>query len=143
MLSFNQFAVEAIEDPSLVNKDKHENYGQELILDIHDVRKDVYHKEFIREFCERLCDEIGMRKGPNYIWGEEKKLTAYKNPKVDGLSCIQFLYSSSIVLHAIDELGKVFINIFSCKKFDAEHAKNFAIENFGGTVVSYHNIIRK
>ena len=127
----------------LIEKDKQEDYGMELILDIHEVSKDKIHAKAVKQFCADLCDEIGMSKGPNVIWGTDSDKDEYKDPKADGISCVQFLHSSSITLHAIDLLGKVFINIFSCKDFDAEKAENFALTDWGGEVVAKHNIIRK
>lgn len=133
-----------IVDPDIIQKVKNENYGQELILDIHNVPKGMIHKKHIRKFAEKLADEIGMKRGPIYLWGEEKELGTHPdNPKIDGISCVQFVYTSSITIHAIDELDKVFVNIFSCKEFDAEKAKQFVLENFKGEVVEEHNIVRK
>lgn len=145
MLSYSQFQERLNE--STVDKVRNEDYGQECVLDVHEVSKDKFHKKFIREFAEKLCDEIGMIRGPSYsshIWGEEKDLETHPNkPKIDGISLCQFLYSSSITLHFIDELGKVFINVFSCKNFDAEKVKSFALDQLGGTIAAFHNIIRK
>lgn len=126
-----------------IEKDKETSYGQEVILDIHNVPDECFRKKFIRDFAEKLCDEIGMKRGPSYVWGEEKELRTMKNPKADGISCCQFLYTSSITLHFIDELNKVFINVFSCRNFDAEKVKKYAMENLNGKIVSYHNIVRK
>lgn len=125
-----------------VVKDKKLPYGQELILDIHDIDQERVHVEFLKKFAADLCDEIGMQRGPLYEWGSEEELAKYKNPKVDGISVCQFLYESSIVVHCIDELGKIFVNIFSCKKFDAEKAKAFCLKEWGGNIATEHNIIR-
>jgi len=84
-----------------------------------------------------------MKKGPLYCWGNDKSLGTMHNPSADGISVIQFLYSSSILCHCIDEESKVFINIFSCNKFDAEKAKMFALRATGGNIASLHNITRK
>lgn len=120
-----------------------ESYGQEVILDIHDVPPEFFTTKNIRHFAEQLCDEIGMKRGPIYNWGEDKQLRDnYKNPKINGISCVQFLYSSSITIHALDEIHKVFINVFSCKTFDGEKAKQFAEENIGGKIIRYRNIKR-
>ena len=118
-------------------------YGQELVLDLHDVDPEKIHVKALKHFAAALCDEIGMKKGPQFEWGAEKQLGKFENPKYDGISVVQFLYESSIVIHCIDELGKVFINVFSCKEFSAEMAKSFSIEYWGGKVVSEHNIVRK
>jgi len=125
---------------------KHENYGQELILDVHDVPSDFFNRLAIREFAEQLCDEINMRKGPIHQWGlnsEEHKAKKGEGAiKADGISTCQFLYKSSITIHALDEIQKVFINIFSCEKFDVNLALKFEEKNVGGKIVNNHNIIR-
>ncbi len=121
---------------------KESDYGQEAILDIHDVPKEFYHDKNIRQFAEKLCDEIGMTRGPIYLWGDDKALGTMNDAKADGISVIQFLHSSSITIHAIDTLNKVFINVFSCKTFDGEVVKKFAEENIGGRIVSYHDFKR-
>jgi S-adenosylmethionine/arginine decarboxylase-like enzyme len=124
-----------------------ENYGQELILDIHDVSSDFFNRITIRHFAERLCDEIDMKRGPIYLWGlnsqEHKAKTGEAAIKADGISCCQFLYKSSITIHALDEIHKVFINIFSCEKFDVNKTLEFVRENIEGKVISVKNITRK
>jgi S-adenosylmethionine/arginine decarboxylase-like enzyme len=132
-------------ESKLLRKVREENYGQETVLDIHDVPDEFFQLKTVRQFAETLCDEIGMIRGPMYTWGGEKKdLHAHpEKPKIDGISCIQFLHSSSITIHAIDELNKVFINVFSCESFDADRVKQFALKNVGGVVVGYHNYERK
>lgn len=131
-------------DPSL-KRVRRNDYGQEVVLDIHNVPSEFFKLKTVREFAENLCDEIGMIKGPLYTWGGETRNlhTDYKNPKADGISCVQFLYSSSITIHAIDEINKVFINVFSCEQFDGDAARDFALKNVGGDIVSYHNYKRK
>ena len=124
-----------------------ENYGQELILDIHNVPSDFFNRIDVRHFAETLCDEIDMKRGPIYLWGmnsqEHKAKKGEAAIKADGISCCQFLYKSSITIHALDEIQKIFINIFSCESFDVNKAIEFVKENVGGTIISVHNIIRK
>lgn len=121
---------------------KEEDYGQEVIIDIHGVPPEFFNKNDVRKFTEALCDAIGMKRGPNYVWGDDNELGTMHNPKADGISCVQFLYSSSITMHAIDELQKVFINVFSCKTFDSEIVKKFVEEKIGGQIVSFHDFKR-
>ena len=146
-MKINEIATKDDADIKTVTK---ENYGQEAIFDINSVSPDFFKKKTIREFAEKLCDEIGMKRGPSYmshIWGEEKEDGIHTKGegaiKADGLSCVQFLYSSSVTIHALDEIEKVFINIFSCKTFDFEKAKKFIKDNVDGTIVKEYNIIRK
>ena len=135
--------LEAKTDPELIEKEKNETYGQECILDVHGVPDDFFRDKKVRHFAEKLCEEIGMTRGPIYLWGNDKSLGTMHDPKADGISVCQFLHSSSITIHSIDEFNKVFINVFSCKNFDIEKVRKFTEENVGGTIVSLHNIKRK
>ena len=128
--------------PELMKKLRNGDYGQELILDIHGVPMNKYKGKHIKEFASKLCGEIGMISGPIYVWGSDKSLGTMHNPKADGISCIQFLHSSSILIHAIDTLNRVFINIFSCERFDPDKAEKFALKYFEGEIKKRHNIVR-
>lgn len=144
MKRFNLYLTEAENTfGALAKKD----YGQELILDIHNVPPEFFKRKQIRRFAEKMCEEIKMKKGPLYLWGKDedegKAKTGDDNIKDDGISCVQFLYNSSITIHAIDEIQKVFVNIFSCDTFDVKKARSFAEEHVGGTIVATQNIIRK
>ncbi len=135
-------------EKATLETDKKKPYGQELILDIHDVPLDLFTSKIIKKFAKDLTKEIGMREGPEYSWGSIGDEGMYKpdgkgNEKKDGLSHIQFLWESSIVIHALDELQKVFINVFSCKEFDSDKAERFALKTFGGKLANKHNIVRK
>ena len=120
-----------------------QDYGQEAILDIHNVPTEFFDDKNVRKFAEELCEEIGMTRGPIYLWGDDKALGTMHDPKADGISVCQFLHSSSITIHAIDEYHKVFVNVFSCKAFDAGTVVKFAKENVGGKIASFHDIRRK
>lgn len=54
---------------------------------------------------------------------------------LEGWSAMQFIETSTITLHT-DEPGlRCFIDIFSCKPFDADHATMMAKEYFGGSAL--------
>jgi len=126
------------------SKDKSEDYGQECIIDLHEVPMELFTSKLIDDFAKDLTEKIGMRAGPAHSWGTIGDEGKYKDhPKKDGLSHVQFLWESSIVIHALDEIQKVFINVFSCKKFDANILKEFALETFKGKLANETNIVRK
>jgi S-adenosylmethionine/arginine decarboxylase-like enzyme len=64
--------------------------------------------------------------------GEENSEAPLAHMK--GVSALQFIKTSSIVVHTVDELKKIYINIFSCKDFDADLTVNFTASFFDGTV---------
>jgi S-adenosylmethionine decarboxylase len=140
---------EAKADKKLVTKVKKENYGLECSLDIHDVDTSKFTKKFLKKFAEDLTDKIGMRKGPSYIhtWGEDKyeakpDTDTEGGVKATGISLTQFLYESAITIHAIYDINKIFLNVFSCKDFDPKDVREFALEQIGGKIAKEHSYKR-
>jgi len=108
------------------------NYGMELILDLHECDSSTFTRESIKGFCIELCDLINMERCDLHFWDdmfvpENEKQT---HPKTKGTSAIQFIITSSIVIHALDLLNAVYVNIFSCKDFDALEAAEFTAKWF-------------
>lgn len=49
------------------------------------------------------------------------------DPKTVGTSAVQFILTSSIVIHALDLRKAAYVNIFSCKDFDTQEATAFTV----------------
>ena len=103
-------------------------YGVELILDMHGCSVETFTRSSIQMFFEELCDLIDMKREDLHFWDDidvpdEEKQTS---PHTQGTSAVQFILTSSIVIHALDQLEAVYINIFSCKEFDPVLTKEFA-----------------
>lgn len=64
-------------------------------------------------------------------------------PHLKGTSAIQFIKTSNITIHTLDLLDSVYLNIFSCKDFDINIAKQFSERWFNGKTVNSHVIERK
>lgn len=101
-------------------------YGKELILDLHGCK----YTEVDESFFQDLCVLIDMKREDLYFWGPADGKDA-ENPKISGVSAVQFILTSSIVVHGLDKLGSVYVNLFSCKDFDEEAAMSFIREWFG------------
>lgn len=80
--------------------------------------------ELIKDFVQKVVKEIGMEThGPCYV-------ERFGAGQLQGYSAMQFIKTSSIALH-LDEVGnRAFVDIFSCKEFDAEKAKEFTQKFF-------------
>ncbi len=63
-------------------------------------------------------------------------------PHLKGTTAIQFILTSNITIHTLDLLGNVYLNIFSCKEFDADAAAEFSARWFEGEAVNHHVIER-
>lgn len=115
-------------------------YGKELVLDLHDCNINHYNctRKFLKDFCVQLCDLIDMERGTIHFWDFEGNEEEYNNspPHLKGTSCVQFIKTSNITIHALDEMKRVYLNIFSCKNFNEDDATAFCKDYFGGTIKS-------
>ena len=115
-----------------------EKFGVELILDLHDCNRSSFTRESISRYFELLCELIDMKREALYFWDdidvpEEERQTS---PHTQGTSAVQFILTSSIVIHTLDQTGSVYINMFSCKDFDPEVAEKFTVDWFGADTCS-------
>jgi S-adenosylmethionine decarboxylase len=120
-------------------------YGYELILDIHGCDPNTFNRVSVEDYFEKLCKKIDMTQCDLHFWDDvgvdpEEQQTS---PHTKGTSAVQFILTSTIVIHTLDLLEKVFINIFSCKDFDTEIVKQFTEEWFKGKIVNNRVIERK
>ena len=60
-----------------------------------------------------------------------------------GYTGVQLIETSSIVVHLDEHENKVFIDIFSCKKFDSKKARAFSKSYFKSKYAKAKTIIRK
>jgi S-adenosylmethionine/arginine decarboxylase-like enzyme len=126
-------------DPAFTDK-----YGIELILDLHECDVSTFTRESISEYFSQLCELIDMQREDLHFWddvgvAEEDKQTS---PHTQGTSAVQFILTSSIVIHALNQLRAVYINMFSCKGFDPKLAETFTAEWFGAGACSARFIDR-
>ena len=109
-----------------------ENYGHELILDLHQCDIGTFTRKSIGEYFDELCEVIGMQAEDRHFWDDEGLLPEHcqTNPKTCGVSAVQFILTSTIVVHTLTKLNAVYVNIFSCKDFDEDAANRFTIQWF-------------
>jgi S-adenosylmethionine/arginine decarboxylase-like enzyme len=85
------------------------------------------------EKCERyFWDDVGVP--------EDERQTS---PHTKGTSAVQFILTSTIVIHTLELMNAVYINIFSCGDFDSDVVKNFSEQWFKGVAVGFTTIRRK
>ena len=107
-------------------------YGYELILDLHGCDPSTFNRESIEEYFSQLCKQIDMTRCDLHFWDdvgvleEEQQISSHTK----GTSAVQFILTSTMVIHTLELLEAVYVNIFSCKEFDKDKAKNFTIKWF-------------
>jgi S-adenosylmethionine/arginine decarboxylase-like enzyme len=109
-----------------------QSYGWELILDLHGCDASKFNRRDIDDFFTALCDLIAMEKCEVHFWDDvgvppEERQTS---PRTKGTSAVCFILTSTIVVHTLDLLEVVYVNIFSCKAFDQKVAEEFTVNWF-------------
>lgn len=107
-------------------------WGWHLVLDLYDCDPDAIRSaSVIYKYVVELCDLIEMRR-----FGEPTIVDFGDDPRVSGYSLVQLIETSNICAHFANESNAVYLDIFSCKKFDPEVAAKFTIETFGAKGVN-------
>ena len=107
-------------------------YGFELVLDLHGCNPAKFNRADIDSYFTELCRRISMEKAETHYWDDVGVPTDEQqtSPQTKGTSAVCFILTSTIVVHTLDLLSAVYVNIFSCKAFDPEVATEFTKEWF-------------
>jgi S-adenosylmethionine/arginine decarboxylase-like enzyme len=103
-------------------------WGMSAAIDLHGCdRSRLADPDTIRRFMPTVIDAIGMHAhGP-------LRLDRFGQDELAGWSAMQFIETSCITLHADEVWGRCFVDIFSCRPFEAYPAAMIAAAHFGGT----------
>lgn len=119
-------------------------YGKELIIDLYKCNTDKFTREKLTEFFEILCNKINMEREDLHFWDYEGDLVAKAEapPHLDGISAVQFIRTSDVVVHTLDKISECYINVFSCKPFDEIDAMSLTKKFFDSDKYEYSMILR-
>lgn len=118
------------------------SYGYELIIDLHECGPTRFNAAGVEQFCKKLCALIDMKREDFHIWASRPQDYATEPPHLYGTSAVQFITTSSLVIHTLPKLRAAYINIFSCKAFDPISALMFTAEFFSGDIKAHHWMVR-
>jgi S-adenosylmethionine decarboxylase len=120
-------------------------YGQELILDLHDCDVSSFSRRGIKGFCVELCRLIDMQRCDLHFWDDVgvPKKERQTLPKTKGTSAVQFILTSTIVIHTLELMKAAYVNIFSCKDFDTDEAANFTAKWFASKDWTARVVVRR
>ena len=108
-----------------------DDFGQELILDLYncDLGK-ISDGEHIKKYIIELCDNIiDMKRYGNPL----VEHFGHENPITSGYSMVQLIETSNVSGHFSEHKKAAYVNIFSCKWFDADKAAEFTKNWFGAS----------
>ena len=126
------------------SNNKRKPYGYELIMDLHGCDVSRFTREDLRIFFVELCDLTKMQRRDLHFWDDiDAPINEQQtSPHTKGTSAVQFILTSSIVIHTLDIKENVYINIFSCKYFDEKVAIDFCKKWFSSSNCISHYIER-
>ncbi len=95
-------------------------WGYHLILDVGGCDKNLMSDRLnVQLWITNLVKDIDMEP----IGEPRIEYTAAHDINKAGFTAVQIIVTSSIVAHFIDATGQIYIDVFSCKKFDIETVK--------------------
>lgn len=114
------------------------DFGKELIIDMHNCNPKLFTRRHIRNYFKEVCDITDMVRCKLSWWDdlytpEEEKET---EPHLVGTTAIQFIKTSNITIHTLTLLQRTYLNIFSCKDFNADEVLKFSKKWFDGVVIN-------
>lgn len=114
-------------------------WGQHLILDLAGCpRERLTDAAHLRAWVGNLVEAIGMK-----AYGEPQlEHFAEHSYDASGYTLLQLIETSNICAHFAENLGQVYIDIFSCKCFDESAAVALCRAYFEPQVVHQHSIAR-
>lgn len=100
-------------------------FGWQLLLDLYDCdEQKISSREEIVRFTVELCEHLDMRR-----FGEPLvEHFGFGKAETVGYSLVQLIETSAVVGHFSEVKHATYLDIFSCKEYDAEVVTEFAKE---------------
>ena len=109
--------------------EKQSAWGVAASIDIYNCDPDtIRDADRIRQFVVELCDLIEMRR-----FGETLVVHFGEEVHVAGFSMVQLIETSLISAHFANQTNTVYLDVFSCKPYDADVVVEFAQRFFAGS----------
>lgn len=113
-------------------------WGLYSAIDVHhcDLEK-LTDGDVIKQFTIELCDRLNVKRYGDllmYLFGDA--------PGLHGWSTAQMIETSLVSGHFIQESKIAYVDIFSCKYYDAQIIIDFAVPFFGGDSYDFTSILR-
>jgi len=120
--------------------EKNQVFGYQLLLDLYECKEDVCEDLNLNyRFLDDMVEKLGMEKqAPPNIFRSD----ATRFPDKAGLSGWVPLIESSIVIHTLSPKNFISIDIYCCKPFDSEKAKEICRNFFSPKEIDAQHIER-
>ena len=117
-----------------------EYWGYHLILDVGGCDTSLMSdRQNVHNWIKTLVQDIDMEP----VGEPNIQYTAAHDINKAGFTAVQIIVTSSIVAHFVDSKNQIYIDIFSCKKFDPEVAKRSIITFFQAKKIREFSLTRQ
>ena len=117
---------------------KTQYWGYHLMLDVAECNENIKDRDIIAKFAKDLVKRIDM-----IAHGEPIIEYMLPGDPKQGYSLVQLIETSNITVHFIDPDYTAYVDVFSCKEFDPEIAKECFKEYFGALKMKEHFLHRQ
>ena len=113
-------------------------WGKHLILDAANCSpKMIGCPVVITSFAKNLVKRIDM------VPFGEPQVVMFGSGNKKGYTLVQLIETSNICAHFVEENNSMYLDVFSCKDFDAEVVKDTVKEFFGAERINTHLLVRQ
>jgi S-adenosylmethionine/arginine decarboxylase-like enzyme len=114
-------------------------WGLSTAVDLHDCDPDLLRNaEAIKEYAKKVCVIIESKP-----WGPCHVQHFGTSPEVAGYSMMQLVETSLVSGHFANKTNRIFLDIFTCKYYDAIKVVEFSKEFFKAKDASFRCVLRK
>lgn len=113
------------------------HYGKHIVLTAGSCNAALLEKEKIADFCRDMVAKIDM-----VAFGEPFVERFGEGDEV-GISAVQLIQTSAITIHTNDGARDMYLDVFSCKDFDAQTVLAVVNEWFAPETVEHEVLLRK
>ena len=113
-------------------------WGHHLMLDAAGCNERLGEAEAIKAFARDLVEAIGMT-----AYGEPIVAHfGHGDPDTCGYTLVQLIETSNITAHFCDNRGEIYLDVFSCRDFDAAKVEQVFRRHFAPQEMNVHKIGR-
>lgn len=120
----------------VINVDGVIYYGKHLIVTARGCNENLLEKDAIANFMTELVDRIDM------VAFGDPLVERFGEGVQEGISGVQLIHTSAIVVHTNDQARDLYLDVFSCKTFSEDDVLEFVQQVFNPTSTNYQVLMR-
>jgi len=115
------------------------HYGLHLMAHVENCSDAITDKNKVTEFLIDICNKIDM------VRFGDPLVERFGDGIEEGISAVQLIETSAVVMHTNDGARELYLDVFSCKDYSIDVAKQCVLDHFkcDDTIISYKAFYRE